>query len=91
MGDLRPDDYDVWAVEVAMETLERRIKPIVSDAPLSAQTRFNNALLDLAVNRIVALEGSKFTAGILWRLADAIADGKKPEPGKAVDLTYVGS
>ena len=27
MGDLRRDDYDVWAVEVAMETLERRIKP----------------------------------------------------------------
>ena len=91
MGDLRRDDYDVWAVEVAMETLERRIKPIVSDAPLSAQTRFNNALLNLAVNRIVAVEGGKFTAGILWRLADAIADGKKPEPGKAVDLTYVGS
>ena len=54
-------DYDVWAVEVAMER-GRRIKPIVSDAPLSAQTRFNNALLNLAVNRIVAVEGGKFTA-----------------------------
>ena len=52
MGDVRRDDYDVWAVEVAMETLERRIKPIVSDAPLSAQTRFNNALLNLSLIHI---------------------------------------
>jgi hypothetical protein len=74
-----------------METLERRIEPIVSEAPLSAQTRFNNALLNLAVNRIVAVEGGKFTAGILWRLADAIANGAKPTPRAPVDLTVLNS
>ena len=40
-----------------METLEQKIEPIVSNAPVSAQARFNNALLNLAVNKIVAAEG----------------------------------
>ncbi|MAH25211.1 MAG: hypothetical protein CMP82_16100 [Gammaproteobacteria bacterium] len=91
MNKLGRAEYDAWAVELAMETLERRIEPIVSEAPLSAQTRFNNALLNLAVNRIVAVEGGKFTAGILWRLADAIANGAKPTPGAPVDLTVLNS
>ena len=91
MNDLGRNEYDAWAVELAMETLERRIEPVVSEAPLSAQTRFNNALLNLAVNRIVAVEGGKFTAGILLRLADAIAKGTKPTPTAPVDLTLIDS
>jgi hypothetical protein len=91
MNKLGRAEYDAWAVELAMETLERRIEPIVNEAPFSAQTRFNNALLNLAVNRIVAVEGGKFTAAILWRLADAIANGAKPTPGAPVDLTALNS
>tara|TARA_B100000212_G_scaffold140031_1_gene105491 strand:- start:443 stop:718 length:276 start_codon:yes stop_codon:yes gene_type:complete len=89
MNDPGRNEYDAWAVELAMETLERRIEPVVSEAPLTAQTRFNNALLNLAVNRIVAAEGGKFTAGILLRLAEAIARGAKPTPRAPVDLTVV--
>ena len=91
MSNLERSKYDAWAVELAMETLEQKIEPIVSNAPVSAQARFNNALLNLAVNKIVAAEGAQFTAGILWRLADAIANGPVPTPGRAVDLTYVDS
>ena len=65
MSNLERSKYDAWAVELAMETPEQKIKPIVSNAPVSAQARFNNALLNLAVNKIVAAEGTQFTAGIL--------------------------
>lgn len=91
MNKLGRTEYDAWAVELAMEILERRIEPVVSEAPLSAQTRFNNALLNLAINRIVAVEGGKFTAAILWRFADAIANGARPAPGTPIALTVLNS
>lgn len=91
MNKATKDRYDAWAVELAMETLERKIEPVVSAAPLLAQTRFNNALLNLAVNRIASVEGRKMTATILWRLADAIASGTRPSPSAPVDLTSLDS
>jgi hypothetical protein len=33
------------------------------------------------------MEGATATAGILWRLTDAVASGRRPRPGDPVDLT----
>lgn len=48
---------------------------------------FGNALMNLAVNKILDEEGPKVTASILFRLADAVSSGVQPDGTLAVRLS----
>ncbi|MEM8768689.1 MAG: hypothetical protein AAGE43_14675 [Pseudomonadota bacterium] len=80
-------DPDALHTERAMELLEAALPATVEAAGPAIKARFNNALLNVAVNRILAEEGASTTATILWRIADALSEGAKPTPGNPVDLS----
>jgi hypothetical protein len=46
-----------------------------------------NALLILAIQRMVARDGARVTANVLVRLADAVRAGPAPPPERAIDLS----
>jgi len=80
-------DLVIRQTEAAMDALEALLPDTLAVAPEATRATFNNALLNIAVNRIVAMEGAATTAGILWRLTEAVASGRRPHPGRPVDLS----
>lgn len=81
------EDYAISALENTMDVLEEKLPMVLEETPLHLRGSFDNALLNLAVNRIIAMEGEEVTSNILWRLADVISSGVKPTPGDPIDLT----
>jgi hypothetical protein len=77
----------IAALENTMHVLEEKIPTVFDQTPQHLRASFDNALLNLAVNRIIAMEGEQVTSGILWRLADVIASGVKPTFDEPVELT----
>ena len=80
-------DPDAYYTNLAMRALSRLVPDALADAPDSIRERFDNALLNVAVNRVVEAEGRTATATILWRLADVLQDGRVATPHRPVDLT----
>ena len=80
-------DREAYHTEMAMEVLSQLIPGALDHASAEVRNRFDNALLNMAVNRIVKAEGSVFTATILWRLADALQSGQTPSAEQPIDLT----
>ena len=68
-------DKDLQAVAGWMQEIEEKMQEIDLELNLRTITNFNNALLNIAVNRFVAIEGSQGSATILWRIADALSNG----------------
>jgi hypothetical protein len=68
-------DADLQAVANWMDEIDYKMQEFDVDLNLRAITNFNNALLNVAVNRFVATEGCQGSATILWRLADALNNG----------------
>ena len=68
-------DKDLQAVAGWMQEIEEKMQEIDLELNLRTITNFNNALLNIAVNRFVAIEGSQGSATILWRIADALVSG----------------
>jgi len=81
------DDLAVRRTEAAMEALESLLPEALERDPHGTRATFNNALLNVAVNRIVAMEGPTATAALLWRLTDALASDRQPQPGAPLDLS----
>jgi hypothetical protein len=73
--------------EQAMQILQRMIRETLSEAGPAVQDRFDNAMLNIAVNRILEEEGPERTATILFRLADAVGQQAVPDAGAPIDLT----
>lgn len=61
-----------------MQTIMQRIQTALCDIPTAERTYLGNALLNLAVNRILCEEGSQRTASILMRLSDAVQTASEP-------------
>lgn len=80
------DDRDAEQTERAMAEVERFVETLEDRLPAATAERLDNALLNVAVHRILALEGASQTAAILWRLADVLASGTQFAPGHPVDL-----
>lgn len=80
-------DQEARDTEIAMRILQSMVPEVLTLAGPSVQARFDNALLNIAVNRIVEAEGAQRASTILFRLADAVSTGPTPEPGSPVDLT----
>lgn len=79
------DDHDVQLAQ--LQVVMRRIQTALSNFPASERIYLGNALLNLAVQKILCAEGSQRTATILMRLSDVVNTQVTP-PGAAdaVDL-----
>lgn len=80
-------DPDVVHTEIAMQVLDRMIPDILEENGPAVRARFDNALLNLAVSRLVAAEGAVAAATILWRLADVVQSGTHATSDNPADLT----
>lgn len=79
---------DDCGIEVAqLQSVMQRIQSMLHDVPQAQREYIANALLNLAVSRMVKEEGMTQTASILMRLGDVVASGEHPPPQRAVDLT----
>ena len=78
---------DAHYTHAAMRAIARRAPTLLADELPGVRARLDNALLNVAVNRLVRAEGRTSAAAILWRLADALQDGSPATPQRPVDLT----
>jgi hypothetical protein len=80
---------DGFDLEVGqLQSVMQRIQQSLRDIPASQREYIANALLNVAVTRMVKEEGSALTASILARLGDVVATGNDaPDPQRAVDLS----
>ena len=83
LGDLK--DVDVYFTEKAMCALSDVLNESYDSLPDDLRDHFDNALLNIAVNRIVGAEGPVTTATLLWRISDALHSGIKPTPGNPLE------
>ena len=80
-------DPDAPYTRVAMHALARFVPSSLDDAPEAVRARFNNALLNVAVHRLIEVEGQTAAATILWRIGDVLQDGYLPTPDHPIELT----
>lgn len=80
-------DVDIANIEFAMLTLQKLIPSALDQAPMEVQEKFNNALLNIAVNRIIEVEGRPDTVKILLRLVNALVNDCVPIPGHPIALS----
>jgi hypothetical protein len=82
---------DDRGVEVAqLQSVMHRIQSSLRDVPMAQREYIANALLNLAVSRMLKEEGSVLTASILMRLGDVVANSDgAPAPERAVDLSHM--
>lgn len=72
---------------VQLQSVMRRIQSSLQDIPAAQRTYIGNALLNLAVNRMLREAGSHRAASILLRLSDAVQGGAPPPVERAISLT----
>jgi len=78
-----PIDEDVARLAAAMRRVDRLLESLEPDhEPLLA-----NALLNLAVCRMLDSDGAQRTASVLTRLIEAVLTGPVPAAHCAVDLS----
>jgi hypothetical protein len=80
-------DLDLQKTVKAMELLDTWIARLQEQFAPDVVDRFDNALLNIAVHRLVEEEGAKKTATMLYRLAEIIAEGKERSFENPVELT----
>jgi len=82
---------DDRGVEIAqLQSVMHRIQSSLRDVPAAQREYIANALLNLAVSRMVKEDGKSLTATILLRLGDVVANSESPPaPERAVDLTHM--
>ena len=80
-------DLDLQKTVKAMELLDTWIARLQEQFAPDIVDRFDNALLNIAVHRLVDEEGAKKTATMLYRLAEIIAEGKERSFENPVELT----
>lgn len=80
---------DDIALEIAqIEIVMTRIQNALRDIPDAQRGYIANALLNLAVSKMVKEEGGTRTASLLMRLGDAVAlKADPPPPEQALDLS----
>jgi hypothetical protein len=80
---------DGFDLEVGqLQSVMQRIQHSLRDIPASQREYIANALLNVAVTRMLKEEGAVLTASILVRLGDVVATGNDaPHPDRPVDLS----
>lgn len=84
---------DDQELEVAqLQSVMHRIQNALSHVPVTQREYIANALLNLAVARMLKEDGASHTAGILARLGSVVSEGREaPQPEQAIDLTRLNS
>ena len=77
----------VAALQLVTRMLEDRLDEALDEIPVDHQPLVANALLNLAIDHVLAEETALRTATMLYRLADLIANGHRPDGGEAIPLT----
>jgi len=78
-------DVEVAELQSVMDRIQSAIRYVV---PRSHQPYVGNALLNLAVSRMVSETGAQATATMLIRLVDSVVEHGEPPPAEAaIDLT----
>lgn len=80
-------DCDLRKTMRAMEVLSSWIPRLYREVEPDIADRFDNALLNIAVHRLVEEEGKAKTAAILFRLAEAVAADDQRLSNNPVELT----
>ena len=80
-------DCDLRKTMRAMEVLASWIPLLYREVEPDIADRFDNALLNIAVHRLVEEEGKAKTATILFRLAEAVAADDQRLSDNPVELT----
>jgi hypothetical protein len=76
------------ALEVAeLQSVITRIQSALHDIPQSQRTYIANALLNLAVAKMIKQEGRPRTSTLLLRLGDVVGSSEAPSPQSAIDLS----
>lgn len=76
-------ETEVAELTRTLRAAERQLGQLDADHdPLLA-----NALLILALQRMIARDGAQAAASVLSRLADAVTSGPAPPPERAIDLS----
>lgn len=78
------DDHDVQLAQ--LQAVMQRIQSALRNVPAAQRMYLGNALLNLAVSRILCEEGSHRTAALLMRLSDVVhAHPAPPDSSQAID------
>ncbi|MGC3981994.1 MAG: hypothetical protein QM808_12095 [Steroidobacteraceae bacterium] len=79
------DNHDLQLAQ--LQAVMQRIQLALRDVPLAQRAYLGNALLNLAINRILSEEGSQRTASILLRLSDVLhTHSSPPGPAQVINL-----
>jgi hypothetical protein len=79
-----PDE--ITDLQSVMRVIEVLLEEFAAEASIWHRSLIPNALLNLAVNRMLVEETRRSTAAILYRLAELIADGARPQGSDAFAL-----
>jgi hypothetical protein len=82
----QPPHPEIAALQQVMQAIADRLPEIGAGLSTSQRPLMANALLNLSVNRILAVEGAAATASILQRLAALILGGDRPADGDGYRL-----
>jgi hypothetical protein len=79
--------HDIADLQTVMRLINALLEEVSAAVSLQNRALIPNALLNLAVERMLAEEAQASVAAILRRLADLIDDGKRPEGRGAFPLS----
>jgi hypothetical protein len=78
------NEHEVAVAQLQLVT--QRIQLAVGNIPVAQREYIANALLNLAVARMLSETGARQTAGIPARLGDVVADGRQPPSSYAIEI-----
>jgi hypothetical protein len=83
---------DQVQLEVAqLQTIMLQIQGALHEIPMRQRSYIANALLNLAVARMIKEEGGARTSTLLMRFSNVVADGPQAEPSAPIDLSRTES
>ena len=74
-----------------MRNITNSVSRLIQEEPQNIQGRYTNALLNVAIHRLIHDEGAKGAATILWRLADVIQDGNSSNGSEPIELNKLNA
>ena len=81
------EDLELRKTIEAMNLLDTWVTDLLIGLDAEVSDRFNNALLNIVVQRLIEEEGQDRVATILFRLAEAVASGEEHYSSDPVELT----
>ena len=82
-------DQESRNTQLAMQTINNSLSDLIASEPTEIQERFTNALLNIAVHRLIHDEGSNTAASILWRLVDIIQNDPNAMLDQPIELNQL--